>query len=180
MRSLVVLVTVLTASFAFAAAAPARSQDLAFERRAALERQVLQELNQARAARGLQPLRAQPGLRTAAVSHSRTMLSAGFFAHESPDGTPFHNRIRRHYPARGWETWSVGETLLSGAVTLDARAVVAAWLTSAPHRQIVLSRNWREAGIGVFYRSDAPGSFGGTETLAVTADFGHRSRKLLG
>ena len=172
MRRTAVLVALLAVVLASAAAAPARSQDLGLERRASLELQVARELNQVRAARGLSKLRVQPGLRAAATGHTRSMLSAGFFAHESPDGTPFHNRIRKHYPARGWGLWSVGETLLSSGGQLDARAIVAAWLASPSHRDVVLSRGWREVGIGAFLRSDSAA----TQALAVTADFGLREK----
>lgn len=103
------------------------------------------------------------------------MLALGFFAHESADGTPFHNRIRRHYPPSGFGTWSVAETLLSGPTSIDARRIVAAWLASPGHRAVVLQPAWRDAGIGVYFRRDAPGHFGGVETLVVTADFGLRS-----
>jgi uncharacterized protein YkwD len=57
---------------------------------------------------------------------------------------------------------------------VDAEAVIAAWLESPPHRAIVLSSTWRDAGIGVLYAPSAPATFGGTETIVVTADFGLR------
>ena len=178
MRWMLVIVAVLAAALASTGAAPARSQDSAFERRVVLEQQVLRELNKVRAARGLTTLRAATGLQTAAARHSRSMLVLGFFAHESVDGTPFQHRIRRHYPSRGWESWSVGETLLAmNTWATDARSIVGAWLASPRHRDIILSAGWRDAGIGAFYRDDAPGSYGGMETLVVTADFGLRSGK---
>ena len=57
---------------------------------------------------------------------------------------------------------------------VDARAIVAAWLDSPPHRAIVLSPTWRDAGIGVLYAPSAPETFGGAEAFVVTADFGLR------
>jgi uncharacterized protein YkwD len=103
------------------------------------------------------------------------MLRHGFFGHESHDGTSFSSRIRRHYSTRGWDSWSVGETLLAsqGGGT-DASSVVEAWLASPPHRKVILSPTWRDAGIGVLFSSPAPVVFGGTEAVVVTADFGLR------
>ena len=57
---------------------------------------------------------------------------------------------------------------------MDAQAIVAAWLDSPTHRTIVLSPTWRDAGIGVLLRPEAPPTFGGTEAIVVTADFGLR------
>lgn len=105
------------------------------------------------------------------------MLELGFFEHESADGTTFDDRIRRYYRDRGWETWTVGETLLSSSVEIDAQQIVRAWIESRPHREIMLAAVWREAGVGVFYAPTAPGTFGGTEALVVTADFGLRAGK---
>lgn len=176
MRWLPALVALsLAVALAAASTAPAGPQ-VALDHRGALAQQVIDELNRVRVARGLAAVSSQAGLREAATEHSRSMLVQGFFAHESPDGTPFHNRIRKHYPSQGWQMWSVGETLLSSGGSLDARAIVAAWLASPPHRQVILSPSWRKVGIAAVYRPDAPGAFGGGEALAVTADFGLRER----
>lgn len=145
------------------------------ERRAALEAAVVREMNRVRAARDLGPLRAAPSLRTAARSHSQAMLARGFFGHDSADGTAFSERIRRYYTNSGYARWSVGEALMaSPRRAVDARAVVSAWLDSPPHRAIILSPTWRDAGIGVFYAPSAPATFGGAQAIVVTADFGLR------
>jgi uncharacterized protein YkwD len=145
------------------------------ERRATLEAAVVREMNRVRAARGLGPLRAAPALRTAARSHSQAMLAHGFFSHDSVDGTAFSERIRRHYTNAGYARWSVGEALMaSPARVVDAEAIVTAWLDSPSHRAIILSGTWRDTGIGVLYAPSAPATFGGAETLVVTADFGLR------
>jgi uncharacterized protein YkwD len=145
------------------------------ERRAALEASVVREMNRVRAARGLSPLRAAPALRTAARSHSQSMLAHGFFSHDSADGTAFSERIRRYYTNAGYARWSVGEALMaSQARAVDAEAIVTAWLDSPSHRTIILSATWRDTGIGVLYAPSAPATFGGAEAIVVTADFGLR------
>lgn len=178
MRSLAVLATALVAVLA---AAPTASPQSAarVERRTALEGAVVRALNQVRAEAGLKPVRMSPSLRSAARGHSESMLELGFFGHESADGTAFSERIRRHYTNRGWRMWSVGEALLANpGSTADPSAIVEAWLESSPHRAIILSPSWRDAGIGALYAPDAPREFGGSATTVVTADFGLREGRL--
>jgi uncharacterized protein YkwD len=178
MRTLAALAVVLaTVLVAAPTASPAQSAKV--ERRAALEAAVVKAINHVRADAGLKPLKASPSLRTAARGHSTAMLELGFFSHESADGTAFSERIRRHYTNRGWRTWSVGEALLaSSSATLEPDAIVEAWLESPPHRAIILSPTWRDAGIGALYTPDAPKEFGGSATIVVTADFGLREGRL--
>lgn len=175
MRFLAVLLLVLAAIQAPAISAGAR-EETRMDRRPGLESELVRALNRARAEHGLRPLRATPGLRSAARSHSRSMLNTGFFGHASPDGTPFGDRIRRFYTNHGWRTWSVGETLLAteGRET-TAASVVSAWLDSPPHRRVVLSPVFRDVGIGAFYTASAPGEYGGISAVVVTADFGLRA-----
>ncbi|HET9508626.1 MAG TPA: CAP domain-containing protein [Gaiellaceae bacterium] len=146
------------------------------ERRAALEANVVHEINRVRVAHALRPLRVSPSLRTAARGHTHAMIAHGFFGHDSLDGTAFSVRIKRHYTSRGWATWSVGEALLStsGMRIVRPTVVVDAWLRSPSHREIVLSPAWRDVGIGVLYAPTAPGAFEGAEAVVVTADFGLR------
>jgi uncharacterized protein YkwD len=178
MRTLAaVAVAVATVLVTAPIAAPAQSANV--ERRASLEVALVKALNRVRADAGLKPLRSSPSLRTAARGHSTAMLELGFFSHESADGTAFNERIRRHYTNRGWRTWSVGEALLASAgTTIEPDAIVEAWLESPPHRAIILSPTWHDAGIGALYAPAAPKEFGGSATIVVTADFGLREGRV--
>jgi uncharacterized protein YkwD len=179
MRSLAAFAVVLASVLVVAPTAAPAAQSAKVERRATLEAAVVRALNHVRADAGLKPLRTSPSLRAAARGHSAAMLELGFFGHASADGTAFSERIRRHYTNRGWRMWSVGEALLaSPSSTLEPDAIVEAWLDSPPHRAIILSPTWREAGIGALYASDAPREFGDTQTIVVTADFGLREGRL--
>lgn len=146
--------------------------------RVGLEREILRELNRVRAAHDLRPVRPVRGLRAAAAAHSRSMLELGFFDHASADGTTFDKRIRRYYPDRGWQSWSVGETLLATSEQLDARLMVAEWIESRSHRAIILSPTWHDVGVGAHYAAVAPNEFRGLPTTVVTADFGARVGRL--
>ena len=180
MRFLVALAAAATAVLV-SSPVGAPSSPTKVERRAALEAGVVHEMNRVRAARGLRLLRPAPSLRSAARSHSEAMLEYDFFSHDSADGTAFDERIKRYYTSRGFTRWSVGEALMaSQGRVVEAQEIVAAWLESPPHRAIVLSPTWRDAGIGVFYAPTAPATFGGTEAVVVTADFGLREGRAEG
>ena len=139
----------------------------------ALERDVAARINAQRGARGLRPLRISRGLDAAATYHSREMGMQGFFEHESVNGTPFWKRIERFYPAgRRW--WAVGENIFYESPDTTARSTVHEWMTSAPHRENILSPEWREIGIGAAHVASAKGTFGGGSVTIVTADFGAR------
>ena len=146
------------------------------ERQVGLEHALVRELNRVRTAHGVQTLRFGDGLDLAAAQHSRSMLQQGYFDHSSPDGTTFDRRIRRYYPNCGWRRWAVGETLLSSTIEISAREIVQAWVDSPPHRAVILSSTYRDAGLGVYYAPAATGSFGGAPALVVTADFGLREK----
>jgi uncharacterized protein YkwD len=141
---------------------------------AALEGLVVARMNVVRRSHGLRALRMSRRLRTAAVFHSKDMGRRGYFEHDSLTGTPFWRRIERFYPSRGFSSWTVGENLLWGSNTYDATFAVREWMESPPHRQNILSRDWREVGIGAVFFGRAPGEFGGRSVTIVTADFGSR------
>ena len=162
---------------AAAVAAPVRStpqRSGAGAAMAALESSVVARMNVVRRSHGLRPLRTSRRLRTAAVFHSNDMGRRGYFEHDSLTGTPFWRRIERFYPSRGFSSWTVGENLLWGSDTYDATFAVREWMESPPHRRNILSRDWREVGIGAVFFGRASGEYGGRPVTIVTADFGAR------
>ena len=140
-----------------------------------LEAAIGRRINQVRQARGLAPLRTQRRLAAAADFHSRDMGRRGYFEHESADGTAFWRRIQRFYGSRGFRTWTVGENLLWATDRFGAAFAVREWMKSRPHRKNILSRTWREVGIGAVYFASAPGEYEGRAVTIVTTDFGARS-----
>jgi uncharacterized protein YkwD len=152
--------------------APASPSATAVVAAPALERSVLDELNAVRARVGARPLVLAGGLAAAAAAHGRSMLSGGFFAHESPDGEPSWLRIARFYPRT--DDWRVGENMHWRAGPIHARVIVRAWLDSPPHRAVLLSPLWREIGLAALKARRAPGVYGGRSVTVVVADFGSR------
>ncbi len=141
---------------------------------AVLEDSIIDRMNQIRRAKGLHPLRANARLRAASLFHSRDMGRRGYFEHDSISGTAFWRRIERFYPSRGFRSWTVGENLLWGTDTYDAAFAVREWMNSPPHRVNILSRDWREVGIGAVYFANAGGEYRGRRVTIITADFGAR------
>ena len=139
-----------------------------------LEDLLLAQINSLRATHGLRPFAASTSLARAAVGHSRSMATLGFFAHESRDGAPFWQRVKRFYGPRT-STWSVGENLaMFGGLAPSAEAIVDAWMASPPHRENLLRGVYREAGIAIIHHPSAGGVFGGRPTWVITLDLGRR------
>jgi uncharacterized protein YkwD len=141
---------------------------------AVLETAVIGRINAIRRSRGLRPLRSNSRLAAAADFHSRDMARKGYFEHDSANGTAFWRRIERFYPSRGFNSWTVGENLLWATDRYGASFAVREWMNSPPHRENILSRDWREIGIGAVFVASAPGEYRGRSVTIVTADFGSR------
>lgn len=141
-----------------------------------LEASVLARINGVRRSRGLRALKLSRGLTNAAAYHSRQMIQHGFFEHESRGGGSFWKRVERFYASTGFRSWEVGENLAYGSPDLGAAATVRMWMNSPGHRENLLSRKWREIGLGALHVASAGGEFGGSAVTVVTADFGSRVR----
>ena len=130
------------------------------------ERAIVRAINRQRAKHGLSHLRSSRRLARAADFHSWEMLDADYFAHESRDGGPFSERVRRYVSPR-----AIGETLamLSGCGPKAAKRVVRMWMNSPGHRAILLSSSYKRVGLG-----RRIGDLHGNRACVVTADFGSR------
>jgi len=101
------------------------------------EKAILRAMNKVRSQNGLSSLRVDRALARAADAHSAAMLRSGTFSHGS-----VHARLRRYTKKH-----KVGETL-AWLSRCNSRKVVQMWLGSAAHRQILLSPNFRNVGVG--------------------------------
>jgi uncharacterized protein YkwD len=142
----------------------------------ALESSLLVRVNAVRRRHGLGLLKISRGLMAAADYHSQQMIQHGFFEHESRDGGAFWKRVQRFYGSSGFRSWEVGENLAYGSPDLGALATVRMWMNSPGHRENLLSRRWREIGLGAVHVESAGGEFGGSPVTVITADFGARVR----
>jgi uncharacterized protein YkwD len=117
---------------------------------AAVDAATLCLINRVRAHHGLRRLRANAPLRAVAASQVASMLRWNYFADIRPSGqTPL--ALVAVTPYRGHtSTISVGQNIAwaSGGIGTPGH-IVAEWMASPPHRAIILSGEYRDAGVAV-------------------------------
>jgi uncharacterized protein YkwD len=130
------------------------------------------EINAIRVANGLQPVDATKALTVAAMRHSRDMVRRHYFAHVSPSGQTVTERVKHAGYLDGARAHHLGENIAwgSGSEATPA-AIVAAWMNSPPHRAIILTPDFRDAGVGI-----ARGAPQGGDGMTYTLDVGTRRR----
>ncbi len=118
-------------------------------RQPALQQQILDLTNAARADAGCPALRISPTLNRAATEHSTDMASNRFFEHLGSDGSrPGHRAQEAGYPSG-----NVGENIAAGNVT--AYDTFAQWMTSPGHRANILDCAYTELGVGYAERESS-------------------------
>lgn len=130
-----------------------------------VERAIAHRVNSYRHRYGLPPLRFDDRMNIGANQHSRSMARAGYFEHNSADGSAWDARVR-HYSVAGF----VGEVICWTEQTTpahQAQVVVSAWVHSPPHRAALLTRGFSRVGVARWR--------GGRRTY-FTADFAGRRR----
>ena len=116
-------------------------------------------IDETRRQRGLSPLRYDDRLGRAARDHAVDMVRRDYFAHTSPGGSGVKDRLRRSGWPLGGDWWA-GEILVTGTGGASTpRRLLTAWLTSPPHRAVLLSARAARIGIGV--SRGTPGDDGG-------------------
>jgi uncharacterized protein YkwD len=143
----------------------------------AIERSVLCLLNRERARRSLRPLRRSPDLDRASRRHSRDMVRRGYFSHKRDGGPNFVERIRRTGYLDGVIRWTVGENIAFGGGSRSAPAsLVKGWMASPGHKANILSRTFKEIGLGLATGSPYERGASGP-AVTITTDFGFRTRR---
>jgi len=105
-------------------------------------------VNRLRAAHHLSALRANRELGHVAASQVTSMVRWNYFADVRPSGqTPMSLVAVTRYPAHAAQ-FAVGENIAwgTGSYTTPAH-IVAEWMASPPHREIMLSGEYRDAGV---------------------------------
>ncbi len=164
-----------SAAGANAPARPCRGADLTPSAGDAtsVEAATLCLVNQVRAAYQLRPLQFNGALWTLATSQVDDMVSWNYFADNRPPGlTPLSLIASTRYPAHA-KSVSVGQNIgwgTGGYAT--AAAMVAAWMASPEHREIILTRGYRDAGVGV--TPAVPPLFGQQDGATYAIELGAR------
>ena len=129
-------------------------------------------INKRRRHHHLQRLDSDDALVKAAQEHSDAMTADNFFAHNGSDGTPASRASWAGY-AKGAAKWGIGENLGFGTGRLGTpKSIVSAWMQSGEHRDVILSKRWRQIGVGVTIGS--PLGPDGKGMATYTVDFGFR------
>jgi uncharacterized protein YkwD len=126
------------------------------------ERAVVKRINQLRADHGVRGVHRDRRLARAADVHSRDMLRAQFFAHNSSNGTDTATRVRRYRHSN-----LVGETLAYQPVRGDTspKAIVRMWIESPGHLAVLTDGRFRRIGV-----AKRRGMFHGERVTMWTAD----------
>jgi uncharacterized protein YkwD len=130
-------------------------------------------INERRAEAGLAAVRRESRLRDAAQRHSEDMVSRGYFAHDTPSGVSFIDRITATGYTRGASTWLVGENLVWGSYSLSTPAAMTqAWMDSPAHRANLMRSRFRELGISAV--RGTPYDASDLEGITVSTEYGMR------
>jgi uncharacterized protein YkwD len=142
----------------------------------ALDEATLCLIDEQRAARGLRPLRANRELQAVASGQLKCMVQANAFADDCPAGETPLARIAATPYGRHAAALSVGQDLGWGTgADVTPAAMVRAWMRSRPHREIILSGTFTDAGAGV--SATVPRGLGAGEPAATYAvEFATRVR----
>jgi len=137
----------------------------------AVARATLCVLNVERAHHHLRALHANAALAQVARGQSGDMVRGNYFADHSLTGrTPLERIVPALEPARVARS---GQNIGCGSGEASTAAgMVRAWMHSPPHRRIILTAVYTQAGVGVAPTLPAVlglGTSGGTYTLDVTA-----------
>ena len=101
--------------------------------------------NRERTRASLTPLRRNPELTRAAQLHAEQMAAAGKLAHDLPGAR--YPTLASRLKLIGYSYRNVGENVAEGYTS--GAALMAGWMTSAPHRANILSARYTETGVGM-------------------------------
>ncbi len=133
------------------------------------EFQMLQLHNRERRERGIDFLCVNPDLTESSRKHAADMMRNDYFNHDSQNGRTFKDRIE----ATGYRNYSViGENLSMGNGSKSTPgSQFQALMNSDGHRKNILSRSYKEIGIG-----SASGTYKDrSDTVIYTMNFGARN-----
>lgn len=117
--------------------------------RGELERAVIKLTNEERVERGKRALKANKAIRRAARKHSNKMADKEILDHQFPGEPSLGQRLDN----AGYD-WAVCAENIASDTFRTARSVVNAWMSSTSHRRNMLSREFRDIGVGVAFDDD--------------------------
>jgi uncharacterized protein YkwD len=118
---------------------------------AAVDSATLCLTNQLRVARGMHPLRLNRALAAVASGQASDMVRGDYFGDQSLSGqTPLSRIMRTGYPLHATAPLMTAQNIGWGTgPNATPAGIVRAWMLSPPHRAIMLTRGYRDVGVGV-------------------------------
>jgi uncharacterized protein YkwD len=113
-----------------------------------LEREIINQLNQIRVDKGLQPLEFDSVLKKVAGLKLQDMLKHQYFSHTSPEGLDAWHWFKE----AGYNYKFAGENLATNFT--NATDVTEAWMQSKSHRENILFPEYREVAVAVGQNKD--------------------------
>jgi len=131
-------------------------------------------IEQVRVAHHLHPLRLNLPLQSVATGQTRDMVTGDYFGDDSLSGkTPMQRILATPYPSGAARVNSAQNIGWATGPLATPAAMVAAWMSSTPHREIILTPRFRDIGVGV--TPAAPSSLSqGLAGATYTLEFGQR------
>ncbi len=126
---------------------------------------IIQLTNEERAKMGLNPLKSDANLASAAHAKANDMFEKQYWDHFGPNGESPWDFIR----GAGYEYVYAGENLGKGFTTSEG--VHQAWMASPTHKDNIISANYEDIGIAI-----VSGELHGETLILVVQMFGNRSR----
>jgi uncharacterized protein YkwD len=170
-RGILIVLVVVVCTLLLAAPALAATQLNNYEK------QLVTLINKERAKRGLAQLRVNAKLTESARGHSAEMGELKYFSHSSPSGETWSSRVVRYgYTRQGFDYWKAGENLYYGASLWSSPvACIDAWMSSRGHRNVILTKVFRDVGVGAVKTETGYGDIDGVVWF-FTMDVGRRIR----
>jgi uncharacterized protein YkwD len=138
-------------------------------------RATLCMVNRERRRHDVRRVRSVAALRHSASLYAREMVRESFFAHVTPAGLTFAERIRRQTGyLDGARSWWIAENIGWGSGTFATPSgIVRAWMHSSEHRRNLLDGRYRDLGVGIAV--GAPSALAGASPAATfVTHFGRR------
>lgn len=117
-----------------------------------VEEQIWRYTNEIRRRSGCPPLAQEATLTSIARAYSDDMLRRRYFSHTNPEGLTIKERLMPYFPGRlrgmGENIWESANLWPANSDAL-ARFIMHSWMTSADHRENILTAAYTHVGVGV-------------------------------
>jgi uncharacterized protein YkwD len=141
---------------------------------AAIDTATLCLVNQVRAVNHLRPLRFSNPLQSVAAGQALDMVQGDYFGDDSPSGeTPMQRILATPYSAHAARVNAAQNIGWATGPLATPAAMLQAWMSSPPHRAIILTSSFHDIGVGV--SPAAPSSLSqGLTGATYTLELGQR------